>query len=302
MNLTTASYLSLTSDPPAILPIVTTKLQVRCSIKNNTILNGAPFIDDFPLSNSTTSPSPIAAELTHTTSGNNRFLAIAIMKVNEISGFTEAVARVSGCEAPVIQRGFTNKIIAEGSSEGSTEADEQGYLLLTWDHPVLTDAGTYKCEATFLNQQSLSQTLRTSRDVPAKEPSLSDLTTYIAANSKYIASLESQVQALVKKNQDLAADVKRLGNATSGQRALTTENIQTGTASCSNQWIYFPHAFSSEPVVFTSLSSLAFQRLDYYSQSVSIQVEDVSSYGFRVNCTTSPFYTTANFDWLGIGG
>ncbi|CAL1547694.1 unnamed protein product [Lymnaea stagnalis] len=288
-----ASYLSLTAEPSVIHPVITAKLQLRCSVKNGTVLT------HILLQNNSSSTQE--ADMTQTPSTTDRFLAIAIMKVNEKSGSTEAVASVTGCEVPVIQQGFANTIKAEGSSEGSQEPDELGYLLLTWDHPSTTDSGTFKCEAIFLNPQSFSQTLRTSLDVPANEPSLSDLITYISANSKYIASLEKQVQELAKENQELSADVKQLSNRTLEQRVLTTDNIQTGSASCKNQYIYFPHAFRNEPVIFTSVSSLSFQRLDYYSQSFSIQVDDVSSYGFSVNCTTPSYYTTAGFDWLGIG-
>ncbi|CAL1543999.1 unnamed protein product [Lymnaea stagnalis] len=322
------TVLTIDARPSLIHPVLTKKLQLRCSVKNEGWL--AKNVGKFPFnSNTSTQPpkygsgnhgvnfdvSALAPKIAHTSTASKgsfvRLLSVVITKFNDETEMRETVASVTGCDVPITEDKFLSTVEVEGSSEGSDKDGEMGYLLLTWDRPVDRHAGNFTCEAYGLRSDKHPESLKASLEIVAVEPKISDLVDYISINEKAITALKEKIITLDEENdalrQDLNATSANTTNLENRLGGVKGQNIQKGTLSCmSSNEIQFPKPFKVPPIViislaYTSVSGTVSGNVNYgasFSASFSVSLNSVKNTSFTYSCSNS--YFSPSFNWLAI--
>ncbi|XP_055869891.1 uncharacterized protein LOC129923367 [Biomphalaria glabrata] len=274
----------LEANPKVIHPVVTKKFHLRCSVKK----------DNWQPSNLTSTQGREVSEVANF----NHLMSIVITE-----GQRETIASVTGCDPPVVEPSFTRLLHAVGNANHSKEPDEMGYLLLTWDRPLAEDADNFTCQAYALDGDKFPVSLNVSLEVTAIEPTMSDLTRYIALNDRHIESLEKQ---LTKTHKTIDSDMKEIKSETNKLISamdlkldqIPVYNIQTGSFKCEQKSIQFRQPFEYTPRVFTSSETYNWQNYNN-RYDISISVLHTNNTGFTVNCRSDQD-SNRFINWLAI--
>ncbi|CAL1547692.1 unnamed protein product, partial [Lymnaea stagnalis] len=303
--------LSIEATPSQIHPLLTKKLQLRCAVKNAGRLaethNRSAKSSEVALSlisdlSGLANPNPSSLRHVSSDASFSKLLSIVVTRVNDVTGMTETVTSVTGCNVPKTEEKFNSTLEVEGSSEGSDREDELGYLLLTWDRPVDGHAGNFTCETNALNSDKHPVYLNVSLEITSGEPKIADLAKYIYAREKEILYLQSEMK---KENVALRQEIVQLLSNTAHLETklqrLKAQNIQTGNFSCTEETgrLIFPKSYTATPTVFVSITGLEFQS-HFYRSSVQYQalVQEVNSDGFSYTC--EKYDTVPTIKWLAI--
>ncbi|XP_059169209.1 uncharacterized protein LOC131950993 [Physella acuta] len=299
VSTTEASSLYFEANPAVIKPVLSKKLQMRCSVSNRTLA----LINFYKglYKESSTKGASVNGSTEDRQHDVGHLMSIVITKWNKETDQNETVASVAGCLAAGAEFNFLGKVEVEGNTERSPVSGEVGYLKLTWDRPLDQHSGLYSCEASALTTEKHSFSLNASLQIVAQEPTISDLVTYISEHDKNITSLKEE-------NQKLKLDLKALmSNTTQNFTELVKKmalmkghNIETGSVTCSAQTVYFSQQFINTPVVYVAIESLSVNTGGRYI-TTSLSTSEVSDESFDLSCTCTDYCNSLGARWLAIG-
>ncbi|XP_059162051.1 uncharacterized protein LOC131945082 [Physella acuta] len=309
---TDAASINIEAQPYVILPVLSKKLNMRCSIQNSTaksplLTTLMPPTTQMTSASSTQIAGPVSAGQG---SDVSHLLSLVITKFNAVTGENETLASVAGCLAAAPEVNFLGKVTVDGNTDWSPVTGEVAYLQVTWEMPLSEHSGTYYCEASALTSEKHSISISASLQIVTKDPTISDLVTYISEHDKNISSLSAQMLALKLEKEALKLELETMKSNLTAQMSdietrvasISGHNIQTGSTSCSYQYVTFPVAFNSTPTVFTSMGSLYMSGYSSYSSaSYQISTSSVTNESFYLSCSISgAFSSSTSINWLAI--
>nr|BAD16593.1 DSC-2 [Lymnaea stagnalis] len=304
MEFAKSSYIALESNTSVIHPILIKKLQMRCAVRRDANFGQGSETQTQLYNLITASQTKHASDRMSTperkdseglNSSSSHADLYRLLSIVITVGDRDNIASVTGCDAPIVEENFSEKIHADGSCDSSPGDDEQGYLLLTLDRPLAKHAGTFTCEASALDSEKNPISIRTSLRILAVEPTLADAVEYISINDKHIADLKEQIVQLREESETIKEGQSKMEHFEYNK--IKGQNIQTGGATCDRHTITFARPYKEPPTVFVAIQSVT-SNSNYFSTN-SVTVEEVDEESFTINCVAGS-YLTATFQWLAI--
>ncbi|KAK0043860.1 DSC-2, partial [Biomphalaria pfeifferi] len=290
-----ASQINFQSTPFIINPVLTKTLTLRCSAQEfssatssywhttttanwrttthrtthppettttrNAITTNPWFFQDTSTeSNVQTSNPETTASNFQTEADVTHVMSIIISKLNKFTNQLDPVADVTPFDSATAGAMFKGSVSLNGSTSGSTNHREMGFLEVTFNYPDDKESGEYTCEIFALNHENHPVNLRSILTVISREPSISDLV-------KYISNQEKRFEEI--KNYEKRFD------------EIKSQNIQRGSVSCrssDSSIIHFQHSYNTIPMVFTSFTSIASS--GNYGTSIQVTIDSVTTTSF----------------------
>ncbi|KAK0065731.1 DSC-2 [Biomphalaria pfeifferi] len=336
-----ASQLLFHTNEPVIHPILTKTLRLRCSVRNdaNSIdvlrpLPAAPtespndreerqlHSNNMPSVNSELMASENVSQTTYVSSGNTTHSTfdlspqadiahvMSIIVSKELSGKYLPLAKVTPYDPAFASTWIDNDVKVQGNCETSPVPGEQSFLELTWISPKEEQAGHFKCDIYALNTDSLAVSLSTSLDITSSAPTFSDLISYVTDHDKIISEKEAEISRLNNETQSLKSALDELKiNTTNEIRDLKdnlvdmlSPNIESGIIRCPlKEFISFQKTYRVDPLVFSSFVNATSNGNGYNRIGFYIDITNVTTTGFSVDCGYSYNECVPTFKWSSTG-
>ncbi|CAL1547695.1 unnamed protein product [Lymnaea stagnalis] len=294
-------------NPPTIHTILTKKLRMRCSLKNDVNLEMQKPLSKEEFCDRTT-PScntkaeelslKVASTSTSPRSDISDLLSIVITKYSNDHKKREIIASVTSAAAPKTEAVFTSAVQAEGTCE-SSDVDELGYLLLTMDMPTDEHAGNYTCEVLALDFQKIPLALNASFSIAVIQPSVSDLVTYISKHEQEIIELRKQVSDLKETNITLMRHIsERDKSLQTGRSTICRDNPKNYIAT-----ITFQQPYVDTPKIFAKVTKWTYPNGRQFLKDLHqplIVFESASLKSFSTLCYIGDQYLIEEFEWLAV--
>jgi len=297
---TSSSEILIETTPSTVTPLLTPKMTLSCILKHSTSTSGGLI--------------GRSSDVTSTPENMDFVTSIVVLLKTtgqQVASLTEHTA------ARLLLTGVSNVHVSGNATGG---AGVGGYIEIVWTYPTESQVGEYECEINGISKQGHSVVFKTSTQISAATPSISDLVQHIhtleindIAKGKNISAQQAvndNQQQLISNQQHLIttqqktisdmdakykseiADLKSKNLAFANQIAAMqrkASHIETGDLTCSpvasskTVTQTFQHPYDAVPVI---VYSVVYLEAGSHNAETNYRVslESPSTTGFAIQC------------------